>query len=85
MLASCDSGVEGKQFMRKMSTREAGFYWRIKELKYKIKIDKSRQRERESVKQMSKKEIETMHDDYLFMLAEEKQGETVSRYEDSYV
>ena len=51
--------------------KEAGLYWRIKELQNKMKIHKSMEREREIVKNMSKEEIDSMHSDYLIMIAKE--------------
>ena len=55
-----------------MSDKErAAFYWRLKELQNKKQIAKSRERERESVKKMSEEEIESMHLDYLIMVAKE--------------
>ena len=51
--------------------KDAGLFWRIKELQNKLKIVKSLEREREVVKEMSKDEIDTMHSEYLIMIAKE--------------
>ena len=51
--------------------KDASLYWRLKELQNKLKIVNSMEREREIVKNMSKKDIESMHSDYLIMIAKE--------------
>ena len=51
--------------------KEASLYWRIQELRNKLKIVKSMEREREIVKKMTKEEIDSMHSDYLIMIAKE--------------
>lgn len=51
--------------------REGGLYWRLKELQNRLKIVKSREKEREIVNKMTKAELDSMHADYLSMLAKE--------------
>ena len=56
-----------------MSERECDrLYWRIKERQNKMKIDKSRQQEREIVKKMTRQELEGLHADYLMMVSAEE-------------
>ena len=43
----------------------------MKELQNKKQISKSRERERQIVKKMSEEEIQSMHADYLIMIAKE--------------
>ena len=66
--------------------KEASLYWRIQELRNKLKIVKSMEREREIVKKMTKEEIDSMHSDYLIMIAKEaleKKNEQTSSHPNS--
>ena len=73
MLAARQISTGGGEYRTtNMSDRkDASLYWRLKELQNKLKIVNSMEREREIVKNMSKKDIESMHSDYLIMIAKE--------------
>ena len=65
-----------------MSGKErAGFYWGMKELQNKKQISKSRERERQIVKKMSEEKIQSMHADYLIMIAKEAEDKKISRHD----